>query len=88
MFISKNEYERLQEEVARLRAEKDEYRTLYLTKEKERQYSFLKDYKYAILMPIDEYYPKIWNEGRYEEHVREVAFNSGYGMSPELRIRK
>ena len=88
MFIRKKEYEGLQEEVARLRAERDDYRRRWLNKETEIATDYLKDYQYAILMPLDGYVPKIWNQGRFEENIKEIEFSSGYRYYPELKIKK
>ena len=88
MFIRKEEYEGLQEEVARLRAERDDYRRRWLDKETEITRDYLKDYRYAILMPFDSHIPILWNEGRFEEHIREIEFSSSYEYFPELKIRK
>ena len=48
----------------------------------------LKDYDYAIMMPKDKNYPIIWNDGRWEQHVRTVTFLSVPGSIPELTIKK
>ena len=48
----------------------------------------LKDYDYAIMMPKDKNYPIIWNDGRWEQHIRTVTFLSVQGSIPELIIKK
>ena len=46
-----------------------------------------KEYDYAILVNGIEI--KLWNQGRFEEKVRGITFNTcGYGELPELEIRK
>ena len=48
----------------------------------------LKDYDYAIMMSKDKTYPMIWNDGRWEQHVRTITFLSVPGSIPELTIKK
>lgn len=48
----------------------------------------LKDYDYAIMMSKDKTYPVIWNDGRWEQHVRTITFLSVPGSIPELTIKK
>ena len=48
----------------------------------------LADYDYAIMMSKDKSYPIIWNDGRWEQHVRTVKFLSVPGSIPELIIKK
>ena len=48
----------------------------------------LADYEYAIMMSKDKTYPIIWNDGRWEQHVRTVTFLSVPGSIPELTIKK
>ena len=48
----------------------------------------LADYEYAIIMSKDKTYPIIWNDGRWEQHVRTVTFLSVPGSIPELTIKK
>ena len=48
----------------------------------------LKDYDYAILVSRESYYPRIWNDGRFEEKVRTVTFLSVPGSIPELTLKK
>ena len=48
----------------------------------------LKDYDYAIMMSKDKTYPIIWNDGRWEQHIRTVTFLSVPGSIPELTIKK
>ena len=48
----------------------------------------LKDYDYAIMMSKDKTYPLIWNDGRWEQHVRTITFLSVPGSIPELTIKK
>lgn len=88
MFIRKKEYERLQERVAELEAAVREERRQCSEVWTKLSSDYLKDYRYAILMPFDNHVPKLWNEGRFEEHVREINFNSSYEYFPELKIRK
>ena len=49
---------------------------------------FLADYDYAIMMSKAKSYPIIWNDGRWEQHVRTVTFLSVPGSIPELVIKK
>ena len=49
---------------------------------------FLADYDYAIMMSKDKTYPIIWNDGRWEQHIRTVKFLSVPGNIPELIIKK
>ena len=49
---------------------------------------FLTDYDYAIMMSKDKYYPIIWNDGRWEQHLKTVTFLSVPGSIPELVIKK
>ena len=49
---------------------------------------FLADYDYAIMMSKDKTYPIIWNDGRWEQHVRTITFLSVPGSIPELVIKK
>ena len=49
---------------------------------------FLTDYDYAIIMSKDKTYPFIWNNGKWEQHVRTVTFLSVPGNIPELVIKK
>ena len=49
---------------------------------------FLADYDYAIMMSKAKTYPIIWNDGRWEQHVRTVTFLSVPGSIPELTIKK
>lgn len=49
---------------------------------------FLTDYDYAIMMSKDKTYPIIWNDGRWEQHVRTITFLSVPGSIPELVIKK
>ena len=88
MFIKKEEYDRLQERIAELEAEVSEERRQCSRVWTKFSTDYLKDYRYAILMPLDGHIPRIWNDGRFEEHVREVEFSSSYEYFPELRIRK
>ena len=46
----------------------------------------LKDYDYVIL--VKDYKIKLWNNGRFEEKVKEFTFNLEYPNLPELIIRK
>lgn len=39
-------------------------------------------------MSKDKSYPIIWNDGRWEQHVRTVKFLSVPGSIPELVIKK
>lgn len=48
----------------------------------------LADYDYAIMMSKDKTYPIIWNDGRWEQHVRTITFLSVPGSIPELTIKK
>ena len=48
----------------------------------------LKDYDYAIMMSKDKTYPIIWNDGRWEQHLKTVTFLSVPGSVPELVIKK
>ena len=48
----------------------------------------LADYDYAIMMSKDKTYPIIWNDGRWEQHVRTVTFESVPCSIPELVIKK
>ena len=48
----------------------------------------LADYDYAIMMSKAKTYPIIWNDGRWEQHVRTVTFLSVPGSIPELTIKK
>ena len=48
----------------------------------------LADYDYAIMMSKAKSYPIIWNDGRWEQHVRTVTFLSVPGSIPELTIKK
>ena len=48
----------------------------------------LADYEYAIVMPKDKTYPIIWNDGRWEQHLKTVTFLSVPGSIPELVIKK
>ena len=48
----------------------------------------LADYEYAIMMSKDKTYPIIWNDGRWEQHLRTVTFLSVPGSIPELVIKK
>ena len=49
---------------------------------------FLTDYDYAIMMSKDKTYPIIWNNGRWEQHLKTVTFLSVPGSIPELVIKK
>lgn len=48
----------------------------------------LRDYDYAIMMSKDKTYPMIWNDGRWEQHVRTITFLSVPGSIPELTLKK
>lgn len=48
----------------------------------------LADYEYAIMMSKDKTYPIIWNDGRWEQHLKTVTFLSVPGSIPELVIKK
>ena len=48
----------------------------------------LADYEYAIMMSKDKTYPIIWNDGRWEQHLKTVTFLSVPGSIPELTIKK
>ena len=48
----------------------------------------LADYEYAIMMSKDKTYPTIWNDGRWEQHLKTVTFLSAPGSIPELVIKK
>ena len=48
----------------------------------------LKDYDYAIMMSKNKTYPIIWNDGRWERHIRTVTFLSVPGRIPEITINK
>ena len=48
----------------------------------------LADYEYAIMMSKDKSYPIIWNDGRWEQHLKTVTFLSVPGSIPELVIKK
>lgn len=48
----------------------------------------LADYEYAIMMSKDKFYPIIWNNGRWEQHLKTVTFLSEPDSVPELVIKK
>lgn len=95
MVISRKEYERLCEENARLRAKYEDLR--FKLAETKKEYidiwtqhcrNFLDDYEYAVLLPKDTYTLKVWNDGRFEEKVREIEVSQEQGFIPHFRIEK
>lgn len=48
----------------------------------------LNKYDYAILVDKNNIYPLLWNNGRFERDIREMAFHAEPGTVPELIIKK
>ena len=96
MFISKDEYERMQERIAELEAKVAEARKeerkaweRYYELYENRFKDFLKDYDAAVLWPKDGHTLKVWNHGRFEKGVRAVALEQeSYDYLPQFTIRK
>lgn len=88
MFIRREEYNSLQERIAKLKAELAEERRQCVKMWTEKSENFLKDYQWAVLLPKDSYVVKVWNQDRFEEGIREVECNASVKCFPELNIRK
>lgn len=50
--------------------------------------NFLDDYEYAVLLPKNGYTLKVWNDGKFEEKVREIEVGQEQGCIPHFRIEK
>lgn len=96
MFISRREYERLEEQVAEWRAkyEEERYRARdawehYYAMYNENAGFFLKDYELAVMWPKGEHNLIVWNHGRFEEGVRSVELSQdGYEYVPYFKMVK
>lgn len=96
MFISRREYERLNERIAELEASKQELKGAvreawerYYALYEDRAMFTLKDYDCAVLWPKDKHTLKVWNDGRFETGVRAVVLGQeGPGTVPSLTIQK
>lgn len=77
----KAERDELYEKNAKLEREIEELK-------KRQAEDFLQDYEYAIMVSKAKTYPLIWNDGRWEHHVRTVTFLSVPGSIPELTLKK
>jgi hypothetical protein len=102
-MITKKKYKKLlEEERIKLMKEHEEecnrYKTqinqlenfihdLEISQSKEELEDTLKDYDYAII--VKDYKTLLWNDGRWENHVKRVNFyGCNYGDIPELEIIK
>ena len=96
MFISRREYERLEDQVAEWRAKYEEERMRtrdawehFYALDKERAEFFLRDYEVAVLWHKDKHYLDVWNHGRMEKGVRAVVLGQeGPGTVPSFTLQK
>ena len=96
MFISKTDYERMQEDIAFWQAKYEEERkeaykawNKYYELYENRLKDLLKDYEVAVLWPKDGHTLKVWNYGRFEKGVRAVALEQeSYNYLPQFTIQK
>lgn len=95
MFISKREYERMEEQIAELRAKFEEMRAeartaweRYYALYDDRAMFTLKDYECAVLWPKDKHTLKVWNNGRFETGVRAVVLGQEIGEVPSFTMQK
>ena len=95
MFISKTDYERMQEDIAFWQAKYEEERkeaykawNKYYELYENRLKDFLKDYEYGVLYSKDDTYVKVWNQGRFEKGVKEVELRQEVGFVPFFVIQK
>lgn len=64
-----DEYKKLKDKYEEL---ENQYSLLQASKKNDELREVLKDFDFAILVK-DRYEPMIWNEGRFEEHVRRAS---------------
>lgn len=89
MFIKREDYEALQEQIAELKAELKDVKGQYLDIWTQHCRNFLDDYEYALLLPKNDYKLKVWNQGRFEKGVKAVILGQeGPGTVPSLTIQK
>ena len=80
MFITKREYERLEERIAELEAKleqerektRDAWEHFYALDKRHAEY-FLRDYEVAVLWHKEKRYLDVWNHGRFEKGVKAVV---------------
>ena len=78
----------LEAEVEKLKKELQDEKSFWECEKNSKEEDVLSKYKYAILVG-DFYYPPIlWNDGRFEQGVREIDFHSEHGWIPELHTKK
>lgn len=96
----KSRYKKLKDSYASLYAEckklkdkyeelENQYSLLQASKKNDDLREVLKDFNFAILIQ-DRFVPTIWNDGRFEEHVRSASVtvrNDDYCL-PQIRIEK
>lgn len=81
-----DEYKKLKDKYEEL---ENEYSLLQASKKNDELRDVLKDFDFAILIQ-DRCMPTIWNDGRFEEHVRSASVtvrNDDYRL-PQIRIEK
>lgn len=96
MFITKREYERLEERIAELEAKleqerektRDAWEHFYALDRRHTEY-FLRDYEVAVLWHKEKHYLDVWNHGRMEKGVRAVVLGQeGPGTLPSFTLQK
>ena len=59
-----------------------EYEKMYMEK------VVLNRYRYAVLLPENDYNLIVWNQGKYENDITSVEVNQEAGSIPHFRIEK
>lgn len=95
MFITRREYERLCDEISEWRAKYEEARfssrrawETAANLQADREKFFLDEYEYAVMLPKDKSYLRVWNNGRFEDGVKQIELSQEAGYVPYLKMIK
>lgn len=87
LFYKKEEYNALYMQLMEVQREKAELEREVHKLRNQNMEEFLEEFRYAIFVD-DSYKTHLWNEGRREEHVREINFHSSVREFPSIEIEK
>ena len=88
MFITRREYESMSDEIARLREKYEDLRFKLRISAQEKESHHLEKYEYAVLLPKGEHCLQVWNNGRFEQGVKNVELSQNVYEVPYFKMVK
>lgn len=87
LFYKKEEYNALYMQLMEVQREKAELEREVHNLRNQNMEEFLEEFRYVIFVDKS-YKTHLWNEGRVEEHIKEINFHSSVREFPQLEINK